>query len=176
MKKIILLFLFLIITSPKPIYAQSSNQAQAFKQRFSKAQVVKVIEQGEKKINGVSYYYQTLKIQVLDGTEKGKYITIENGKEAQITRDQLVDKNQDIVLLKTNYPNGKNVYSIYDFYRLGTLFLFLIIFFFAVLFIAGMKGLGSIFGMLVSLGTIVLFIVPSILKGDDPLTVTLIGQ
>ena len=45
----------------------------------------------------------------------------------------------------------------------------------AVILIAGVKGFGSLLGMIVGFGVILLYIVPGILKGNDPLTVTLIG-
>ena len=175
MKKFILALFFLFAIFVFPAFAQSVPP-QAPIQQFFKARVVQIVEQGEKEIDGYKVYYQTLRIQIEDGTQKGKYTIIENGKEAQITKDQLVNKNQEIVVAKTIYPKGHVMYSIYDFYRLNYLLVFLIIFFVTVVLIAGRKGFGSILGMIVSLGIILLYIVPNILKGNDPLTVTLIGS
>ena len=158
-----------------PAFAQSAP-LQAPKQEFFKAKVVQIIKQGQKELDGFKAYYQTLRVQIEDGSQKGKYTIIQNGKDAQTTKDQLVSKNQEIVVTKTIYPEGRVTYSIYDYYRLDYLLVFLIIFFVAVVLIAGIKGFGSILGMIVSLGIILLYIVPHILKGNDPLTVTLIGS
>ena len=176
MKKWLVLIFLLLVLSKQTVYAQHNLQTQSPKQEFFKARVVEIVEQGEKEINGIKNYYQTLRIQILDGGEKGKYSVIENGKDARITKDQLVAKNQEMVISKITNPNGKTSYFIYDFYRLNTLLIFLIIFFIAVLAIAGMKGFGSIIGMFISLVIIVVFIIPSVLEGNDPLTVTLLGS
>lgn len=175
MKKILLIALLLFALIKTPAFAQSSLP-QAPKQEFFKGIVVQVVEQGEKTIQGYKNYYQTLRVQIIDGTAKGKFTIIENGKDAQITKDQLVAKNQQIIVAKTIYPTGQTTYSIYDYYRLNSLILFIIIFFVAVLIIAGIKGLGSTLGMAVSLGIVIFYIIPEILKGNDPLTITLIGS
>ena len=175
MKKIFLVTLLLLCCLKTPVFAQNSLP-QAPKQEFLKGIVIQVIEQGEKTAEGYKNYYQTLRVKLIDGTQKGKFTIIENGKDAQITKDQLVSKNQQIIVAKTIYPKGQITYSIYDYYRLNSLIIFIVIFFIAVLLIAGLKGLGSSLGMLVSLGIILLYIIPNILKGNDPLTITLIGS
>ena len=176
MKKIIFFVILLFALVKVPAFAQSNPQLQAPKQEFLKARVVEIVEQGVKTIEGYKNYYQTLRIQIEEGTGKNKYSIIENGKDAQITKYQLVSKNQEIIIAKTIYPKGKIIYSIYDYYRLNSLIIFVIIFFAAVVLIAGLKGLGSISGMIISLGIILFYIVPSILKGNDPLTITLTGS
>lgn len=176
MKKIIILVLLFFVFSAHFVSAESPPQLQAPKQDFYKAKVVEIVEQGEKTIQGYKNYFQTLRVQIIDGTEKGKYTIIENGKEAQITKDQMVSRNQEIVVSKTTYSNGKTFYSIYDYYRLNSLLIVVIIFFIAVVIIAGIKGIGSILGMIISLGIIIGYILPNIIKGQDPLTITLIGS
>ena len=174
-KKILGIVIFLLLISKAPSFAQSAPP-QAPKQDFFTGKVVEVVEQGEKTVQGYKNYYQTLRVRIIDGTEKGKYTIIQNGQEAQITKDQLVSKNEDIVVSRTTYANGRTLYAIYDFYRLNSLLLFIIIFFVFVIIIAGIKGIGSILGMIVSLGIIVGYILPNIIKGQDPLTITLIGS
>lgn len=178
MKKIILIIALFFVLSVGFGHAESASplQMQAPKQEFFKGKVVEIVDQGEKTIQGYKNYFQTLRVQIIDGTEKGKYTIIENGKDAQITKDQLVDKNQEIVVSKTTYQDNKSSYAIYDYYRLNQLLITIIIFFIAVIVIAGIKGAGSILGMIVSLGIIVGFILPNIIKGQDPLTITLIGS
>lgn len=174
MKKwLFLAFVFLAI--PKFAFAQTP-QFQAPKQEFFKAQVVEIVSQGEKTVEGTKSYYQTLRVRFEDGTSKGKFTVIENGKDFQITKDQLVKAGQEIVVAKTTNSNSNITYSIYDMYRLDSIVALLIIFFLLILAIAGRKGFGSVAGMVISLLVITVFIIPNILKGADPLTITLIGS
>lgn len=162
--------------NPTPLEKQNTNIQQPPKQDFFKAIVVEVIEQEEREFEGQKNYYQIIRIKITDGSEKNKFTIVENGKNMQIKKDQLVQKDDEIIVSKLSYPTGKSVYSIYDYYRLNTLVVFLIIFLLAVVLIGGLKGLGSITGMILSLGVLIVYIIPNILKGHDPLTITLIGS
>lgn len=175
MKKwIVLVFLFLAI--PKFAIAQTTSQFQDPTQEFFKAKVVEIVSQGEKTTEGIKNYYQTLRVRFEDGTAKGKFTVIENGKDFQITKDQLVTKNQEIIVAKTTNFKGSVTYSIYDMYRLNSIAALIAFFFLLILAIAGKKGLGAVAGMAISLVVITVFIIPNILKGSDPLTITLIGS
>lgn len=156
--------------------AQSPTNAPSPKQEFYKAVVIEISEQGETEIDNYKSYYQIISVKLLEGLEKGKVKNIENGKQFRMGKNQLLKVNQEIVIAKVIYPNGETIYSVYDFYRLNTIAIFLIIFFIAVLLVGGKKGIGSTLGMLISLAVILVFIIPSILKGYDPLTITLIGS
>lgn len=171
----VLLFLFLLSFTSNT-FAQSPSEIPTPKQEFYKAVVEKIVEQGETEVDNYKSYYQTLKARLTQGLEKDQIKTIENGKQFRMGKDQLLKEGQEIVIAKVIYPNGQVIYSVYDFYRLNIIFIFLIIFFIAVLLVAGKKGLGSTLGMLISLGVILVFIIPGILKGFDPLTVTIIGS
>lgn len=175
MRKIVLFvipLLLLLLTSTKS-FAQ--NVPPAPKEEYFKARVLSVIKQGESNSQGYKSYFQTLKVQVEDGPQAGKTFTVENGNTVQITKDQFVTAGQEIIVDKTTILN-KTSYAVYDSYRLNNLLIFLVIFCFAVILIAGLKGFGSLLGMGVSLAVILLYIVPGILKGGDPLTITLIGS
>lgn len=167
---IFVLLFFLFFT--KSVWAQTPPLMQMPKQEFFKATVEQVVESGTKEIEKNKYYYQTLRVKL----ENGKFTVIENGKDFQITKDQLVSKGEKIVVTKNTSPSGKISYSLYETYRLTNLIWVCIIFFLMILIISGIKGLGSIMGMIISLGIIALYIIPQILKGSDPLTTTLIGS
>jgi len=171
-------FLFitiLFLAIPKLALAQTPIQFQPPKQEFFKAQVVEIVAQGEKTIEGTKSYYQTLRVK-FEGGVKEKFTVIENGKDFQITKDQLTKPGQEIVVAKTTNFNGSVTYSIYDMYRLNSIVALAVIFFLLILVIAGKKGFGSVLGMVISLAVITVFIIPNILKGSDPLTITLIGS
>jgi uncharacterized membrane protein len=174
MKKIILLCisLFLALLFSSKVFAQD---IQSPKDAYFKARVVSIIQEGQRNNQGFKSYFQNVRVQAEDGSQQGKLLTVDNGTESQITKDEFVSPGQEIVVDKVITQNNETTYSIYDVYRLNNLFIFLVLFCFAVILIAGLKGFGSLVGMGVSLGIILLYIVPNILKGNDPLTVTLIG-
>jgi uncharacterized membrane protein len=173
MKKIILLLLLFFLISKGISHAQSSPTPP--KQEFFRASVEQVVEQKEKEVNGTKSYFQVIRVKIEDGSKKGKFTVIQNGDNVHITKDQLVKKGDQLIISK-NTIGGKSTYTIYDYYRLNTLLLFAVLFFAAVVIIGGLKGLGSIAGMMVSLGVIIFLIVPQILKGTDPLFITIIGS
>jgi len=175
MQKILLLFipLLLVFFVPQKIFAQ--NMPSTPKEAYFKAQVISIVKEGQRDNQGYKSYFQTLKAKIEDGSQKGKIVVVANGDESQISKDQFVTNNQEIIVDKVTDQNDKTSYTVYDAYRLNNILIFLIIFCIAVVLIAGLKGFGSLIGMGVSLGVILLYIVPGILKGTDPLTITLIG-
>ncbi len=174
MQKLILVIVLFLLIGRSSVFAQDKQVAP--EQKFYKAVVEQIVESGQKTVENQIFYYQTLRVKILDGSMKGKFTIIQNGKDVQINKDQLVSKGQEIIVSKTIFPNGTSSYSIYDYYRLNNLLITLAIFFIAIIIVAGAKGFGSILGMLVSLGIITFYILPNILKGQDPLTITLIGS
>ena len=134
-----------------------------------------ITNQGEIITDSVSSPFQDLKLQILDAPEKGKEIEIDYGKEISLTQDQLVNVGQTVVLDKTTGPDGTPLYQITDNYRLNNVWPIIIFFFLIVLLLSQWKGAGSILGLIISLGVILKYIVPQILAGHDPLTVSIIG-
>ncbi len=175
MKRVVFFIFTLFLLTVPHSYAQNAP-IQDPKQQYYKAIVEEIVESGHKTIENQTYYYQTLRVKILNGTLKGKFVIIQNGKDVQITKDQLVSANEQVIVSKITYPNGQSSYIIYDFYRLNTLLITLTIFFVVIVLIAGSKGFGSIFGLIAGLSIISFYILPNILKGQDPLTITLIGS
>ena len=170
------LFLLLFF-SISPVYAQTTaaKQPPPPSDSYAKAQVVKIIKQGEKVVTGEKHPYQTLQLQVLDGPEKGKTITTDYGTLITLREDQKVTPGQNVVVMKTTSPQG-TTYQIIDFYRLDRLYPLLFLFLAVVLIVSRLKGLGSLVGLSISLFVIMKFIVPQILAGQDPLLASIVGS
>lgn len=143
---------------------------------YQKAQVVSVISEGEKEVvKGRKNNYQRLKLRVIDGEEKNTEVTVDYGGTFTLTSSQALTQGDIVVLAKTLPQNGKVVYAVMDKYRLDTVLYILFWFFLFVILVAGKRGFGSLIGMLLSLGIIMLFIIPSILQGSDPLFISIVG-
>lgn len=155
-----------------PVFAQD---IQPPIQEFKKAQVIKILEEGEKEVYNSKHPYQLIEVKLLEGTDTGKIEQIEHGIQAKLTEDQKVKENDVVVIYRSNFQGKTEPYQIIDKYRLDTLIKLVLGFFALVLVISRWKGLGSILGLFISFLVIIKFIVPQILKGGDPVLTTIIG-
>lgn len=174
MKKLLLVFFVcLFFALPSSVSAQ---QLQSVSQEFAKAKVTRVISETPKIINKKKNPCQILGVMLINGSGKGKTITIEHGCSVIMQSSQKVTVGQTIVVSKLNAPDGKTSYTFVDAYRINTLLTIILAFFALVAIIAGRRGIGSIVGLIISLVVITKFIVPMILSGHDPLLISIIGS
>ncbi len=142
---------------------------------FYKAQVVKILDQGVDTSYGMTSPYQKVQLKFLDGDMKGQEVTIDHGKGSSLDKSQLVATGDTVLVVKTPSVDDTATYHITDQYRLDKIIPIILLFFLAIIVLSGWKGLGSIAGMVISLGVIVKYIVPQILAGQDPLFVSIVG-
>jgi uncharacterized membrane protein len=157
----------------QPAWAQ--EQA-APDQSFAKATVQSVDKEGTKDINGFSNLYQEVTLKILDGPDKDQIIHLEHGGISQITAGQKVHAGETVVLTTFTDQDGHTEHIIVDSYRLPWLAIFGIIFVFFVLAVTGLKGLGSLAGLVFSLAVITFWVAPQILHGQDPLLISIAGS
>lgn len=165
-------YIFLVAAPISATHAQSQTPGTDL---YYKAKVEKIIESGDKIINGLTLPYQIVRVKLLDGNLKNKEITIDHGMIFSVDKDKFVHAGQTVVVVQTIGPDNTLIYQIIDVYRLNSLIPFLILFAAAVILLSRWKGVGSIIGMMVSLLVIAQFIVPQILSGQEPLVISIIG-
>lgn len=142
---------------------------------FYKAQIEKILDQGIDTSYGMTSPYQKVLLKFLDGDMKGQETTIDHGKGFSLDKSQLVAAGDTVLVVKTTNVDNTTTYQITDQYRLDKIIPIILLFFLAIIVLSGWKGLGSIAGMVISLGVIVKYIVPQILAGQDPLFVSIVG-
>ena len=187
-KFIFVLFVALFFLFTKQIFAQTpssgaepfrggaSQQFVAPKQEYYKAEVSKIIKEGSRDIQKYKNFFQFIEVKFLEGPEKGKITTFENGGSLKTLEQKSLKKGDQIVVLKVT-QNGKATYSVWDKYRFNYLYFALIGFFTMVLIFSGLKkGFGSILGLIFSILVLLKFIVPQILAGRDPLLISIAGS
>lgn len=157
-----------------PAYAQAQTSKTPV-DTYAKAKVVTIIAQGEKSTNGEKHPYQKVQLQILDGPETGKTLTMTYGDVSTLRSDQEVTAGQTVVLMK-EVTGQTTTYQIADKYRLDSLYPLIILFLIVVFIVARLKGLGSLIGLGISLTIITSFIVPQILSGQDPLLASIVGS
>lgn len=171
MKSLFFSFVLFIIFLSFTMQANAQSPASA----YLKAKVENILDDGTKTIGGKQNPYQKVSLTLLDGTDKGKNLTIEYGGDTLITTQQKLRPGETVVLTKLTQDKDTR-YIISDRYRLPSLLLFSVIFIGMVLLLTGKKGLGSLTGLAISLLVIIGFIVPQILSGNDPLFISIVGS
>ncbi len=177
MKKLIILAILLFFAlSPAKIFAQTKTQDFVPpKQEYYKAEVTKIIKEGSRDIQEYKNFFQFVEVKFLEGPKKGEFITFENGGSLKTVDQKSLKKGDRIVVLEV-IQNGRTTYSVWDKLRINYIYFAVIGFFGLILLFAGIKGLGSITGMIISFGILMGFIVPQILNGRDPLLISILGS
>lgn len=168
MKKILLLLSAFLIFSPLSTQAQELHQDL---QGIWRAEVQKVIKEEIIEIPGTETkaQVQTIEAKILEGERSGDIVTLQN--------DYIPLKAGDEFYL--NYlitVEGTEIFSVRDVNRIPVLAWIVLLFFVAVILLAGWQGVRSLIGLLGTLFVIVFVLLPLLLKGYPPvLTSTLIA-
>ncbi len=145
------------------------------KQEYVKAEVIKIEKEGRIQTGKITNIFQSVRVRILEGSEKNKQVIAENGGTFNISEEKKVHLGDTVILTRLQTPDKKIAYRITDTYRLPQILTIVLGFFILVSIIAGRKGIGAIFGMLISLAIIIYFIVPQILSGNNPLFISIVG-
>jgi uncharacterized membrane protein len=163
---------------PGDVIGQTTSSKDEPVDTFFKAKVLLIAEEGEREIEtGEKIPYQKIEVEILNGIEKGKHVSVDNGGSFVIGKYEPVKKGQIIILDKPLHSAKDDFYYIVDSYRLNRLFLIVLAFFGLAIFFGRKKGFTSIIGLLFSILVIFYFVIPKIIhEGANPLLVTLFGS
>lgn len=166
-----------ISTGDSSVDNMPTSAAQELPDTYYRAQVIQIVQTGTTQFDGKNQDWQTLQLQILNGDEKDKKITLDNGKNYVVGMFEKYAVGDKLVIAKPpSEPGGlKNVYYIYDRYRSHDLAILTLIFFGLAVYFGRKRGLTSIIGMLFSVVIIFYFIIPHILKGGNPFLTCLAG-
>jgi uncharacterized membrane protein len=162
----IILSLIIFFSFGSPALAQDAET------NFYRCRVREITNEGQTINASGTFKFQEVK---LDCPVKGEII-LNHGEGMILTDDQLVSPGETVIVSEVEGPDGTKLLNIADKYRLNKVWPLIAIFFLLVIFLARWKGVGSIAGMIISLGVILFYIVPQIVAGANPLTVTIAGS
>ena len=181
MKKQSWLFPFLLLTAVTlySIFSRVELPGDGFSTFGSetiRAEVVQIIEEGQIDMGGHSQKYQVARVNILEGEYAGIVMEIDYGKR-QVRSDEydLAVGDKVMVSISKTPDNVINAYYV-DFVRTTPILWLTIIFAVAIILISRWKGLRALLSMAFSLYIIIGYIIPHILVGEDPLTVSIIGS
>ncbi|MFZ2949494.1 MAG: YibE/F family protein [Desulfuromonadaceae bacterium] len=133
-----------------------------------KAQVLEILTQEVREIPGTdtSHDFQSIKVKVLEGTQKDQIITVDN--------DYLSLKKGAVFYLRheTDAASGREMYAVSDPYRLPAVYGFIALFVICVLVFGGWQGLRGLVALAASFLFIFYLLFPGILHGYSPILVS----
>jgi uncharacterized membrane protein len=136
---------------------------------------VQAVESSEGELLGRKLITQKLTLKILDKDKKGEIIVVENGGGTDLQESQLYKKGDILVVVETKVADQEQYY-IQDRYRLPGLLGMVIFFLILTIVFAGKQGIGSMIGLIASVGVLVGYLVPSLLGGQNPVLVTFIAS
>ncbi len=164
-------FIFLFLCTPS--FAQQSTSVIPH-DVFMKAQLVEITNHTVVMKDDLQESFQLLKVKILDGAEKDKVVSVQYDPQ-QVPGLQLYTGDTVVIAKVSSFQQNIQRYYFVDNDRQLSVLFVLVGFLLLIMLIAGWKGVGSILGLVISLGVIFVYIVPQIISGADPLTVCMIG-
>lgn len=141
------------------------------------ARVLNIQEEGTTTVGKNEQSYQIVEIEILEGELIHRHLFLEFGKNQIMPKEYLLEQGQKILVTTVeNQMEGKpNAYFV-DFVR-GHILIWLFLAFALVAFLIGSwTGLRSLMGIILSIAVILLFIIPQIAKGENPVFISIIGS
>jgi uncharacterized membrane protein len=138
--------------------------------------VVEILEEGVVELGAdTTRPYQRLVVRVDAGSMVGQEIVVDEGTTNVIGRERLFEPG-DRVFLERSVGPDEDRYYISDVIRLGPLMALLALFVALVVVVGRWKGLRSLGGSVFSLAVIFGFILPRIMAGQNPVSVSVVGS
>lgn len=142
----------------------------------AKGKVLEVLSEPnsvDKQTLGIST--QVVKVKILNGKYKDKEFIIENNLSGNPAFDINVKKGDDVLLGIEETPGEAVLIYITDFVRDKYIFMLILIFIFLLVLIGGIKGVKSVITLSITAFIILGFMLPLILKGFNPIWVTILS-
>ncbi len=167
----ILIFTSLIIGCfSSKVYANDSNLRQ---DETMEAKVAWIIEEKQITLLDKQQTYQKLKLEITSGNHKGQTVEYENGSLPQA--QSVTYKVGDQLILGASYSSDQSepYYYVVDRVRRPALLSLVILFVIVVALVARRRAFGALMGLVISFGIIFKFVLPELLRGSDPIGVSL---
>jgi uncharacterized membrane protein len=136
---------------------------------------VQAVDTKEGELLGRKLITQNLTLKILNKDKKNAIIVVENGGGTDLQESQIYKKGDVLVVVRT-MVGDKEQYYIQDRYRLPGLLGMVIFFLILTVIFTGKQGMGSILGLIASVGVLVGYLVPSLLNGQNPVLITFIAS
>ena len=114
-----------------------------------------------------------LLVEIREGGDRGRVVEIEQAVTELSTR---TPQTGDEVVLTVTPGDGGAVYSISDYERSSSMLVLTAIFAIAVVALGRWRGVGALAGLAASIVVVLLYVLPGLLRGSDPVVIALVGS
>lgn len=139
------------------------------------AVVTKILEEGKIKMQEKYMPFQKIKAKITQGPLKNKEIEAEMGGLMVSSELQKVKVGDKILVGHIKKIDGSEMFYVADFVRTDSLIFLAAAFLFAVVAVGGIRGFSSFIGLIISFAVLLKYIIPNIVKGADPVFVSVSG-
>ena len=169
----VLILIVSLLISPAAALANPSDDIE-YSEQFYRGEVIEILGEGEKDVFDTPVNYQILRIQIMEGPDQGDEIELNYTLPIIKGEPQKVKEGQRLVLVRSTLDE-EVTYEVYEPYRLPSLFWLAILFVGIAILISGKRGLSSLIGLAATLFILIKWIIPGIVAGGSPLTISFIG-
>lgn len=158
---------------PVTVSAQQQAEGQASSTTI-RGEVVEVLEQGETDLGPITQPYQILLVELTEGEMEGRRVEVEVGVIDLNTTEHLYQPGEDVLVSYTppTETGQDEVFIITDRVRTTPLFVLAGMFALAIIALGRWKGVRALFGLAFTFGVIIWFMIPRILDGANPVTIS----
>lgn len=116
---------------------------------------------------------QTVYVRVLDGQDKGRVVSVERTYVLGDPNSARLPLGSQVLLLRE--PANGNQYQFFDRYRIPGAVTIFVILLALVVVVGKWRGITGAVGLVISIGVLVLFVLPRIIAGDAPFATCIEG-
>lgn len=173
--RLVAIFILLIIVLCVVFYAYSPNELISDNNPNTKEIKAKVLEVDNSEVvktNITSIGYQNLTVKILEGKFKNEIVPAGNGLIGQLDADSIYEPGDIIVAAVLEKDNSIHSVKALDFYRQDWQLILFLLFVFSLILYGRLIGLKALFSFIASLFIIWYFLIPGLLKGSNPIALT----
>ncbi len=170
---LILIFAFsFLFTTPLRAENRTNNNEVIFS-----AKVVEILAEKNNVLpDGKKVLQQDIKLKGLSGKYKDKEVQFNGIGNYDVINKHIYRVGDTVMVVASKDYEGNTYYYINDYVRTTSMLWLVVIFVLVLVVVGGIKGLRSILALVVSFVVIVKYVIPQILVGGNPITVTIIGS
>lgn len=142
-----------------------------------RAEVLNIQEEGYTTVGKQEQIYQIVEIEIMEGEFKHSRMFLEFGKNQVMPEEYILKPGNEILVTVGISPLDNTTRALFIDFMRGKALVWIFLLFAIIIFIIGSwTGLRSLLGIVVGMGAIILFIIPQIANGANPVVTSIIGS